>query len=321
MNDFAPPKEETQTIAELDLNLATLDEIDSLPGIGYALAGRILEARPFSSVEDLTRVQGISAVMLERMRNLVTVSIPVIGPAVSEAEPEVEESQPVQPGTPDESVPVIAEFEQAWSEVSEETIEDESAGIPESIESTSPADDLAPEPPPAPTKAPAPATTPAQTQGYAGGDLLWVAMGSSLVTLILAVLLTLGLLAAINGGLRYTRPAELAALESQLGGVQLQAEAMRGDLEGLRGRLDNLEGLSGRVTSVEQVTVGLQEQVQAARSDVDALSEDVTLLGDQLSAMQVAIDSIEAATSRFTTFLQGLADLLNGLPLGQPDGK
>jgi competence protein ComEA len=65
--------------APIDLNLATADELTRLPGIGPALATRILEARdatPFTSVEDLRRVRGVGAAKLERVRPLVTVSPP-----------------------------------------------------------------------------------------------------------------------------------------------------------------------------------------------------------------------------------------------------
>jgi competence ComEA-like helix-hairpin-helix protein len=66
-------------IAPIDLNLATADELTRLPGVGPALAARILEARaaePFTSVEDLRRVRGVGKSKLERMRPLVTVNPP-----------------------------------------------------------------------------------------------------------------------------------------------------------------------------------------------------------------------------------------------------
>ena len=65
--------------APIDLNRATADELTRLPGIGPALAARIIEARdaaPFTSVEDLRRVRGVGAAKLERVRPLVTVSPP-----------------------------------------------------------------------------------------------------------------------------------------------------------------------------------------------------------------------------------------------------
>lgn len=43
----------------LDPNTATVDEIMLLPGVGEVLAERIVEGRPYKSVEDLRRVPGI----------------------------------------------------------------------------------------------------------------------------------------------------------------------------------------------------------------------------------------------------------------------
>jgi competence protein ComEA len=65
----APPPGAREPI---DPNRAAVDELDELPGIGPALARRIVESRsadgPFGSVDDLLRVRGIGPVLLERIR-------------------------------------------------------------------------------------------------------------------------------------------------------------------------------------------------------------------------------------------------------------
>jgi competence protein ComEA len=45
--------------AKLDINTATKDELEKVPGIGETLAGRIIAARPFKSADDLQNVKGI----------------------------------------------------------------------------------------------------------------------------------------------------------------------------------------------------------------------------------------------------------------------
>lgn len=57
----------------IDVNRADAEELERLPGIGPALAARIMEARrarPFTSVEDLARVRGIGSATVERLRGL-----------------------------------------------------------------------------------------------------------------------------------------------------------------------------------------------------------------------------------------------------------
>ena len=60
----------------IDVNHATAEELRRLPGIGPTLSQRIVEVRakqPFRSVEDLSRVRGIGAKTLERLRPHVVV--------------------------------------------------------------------------------------------------------------------------------------------------------------------------------------------------------------------------------------------------------
>jgi competence protein ComEA len=57
----------------VDVNNATQEELEALPGIGPAMAQRIIEGRPYSTVEDLLRVRGIGEVTLEKLRPYVTV--------------------------------------------------------------------------------------------------------------------------------------------------------------------------------------------------------------------------------------------------------
>ncbi|TDD65846.1 helix-hairpin-helix domain-containing protein, partial [Jiangella aurantiaca] len=63
--------------APIDLNTATAAELESLPGIGPALAGRILEWRAqngrFTTIDELREVAGIGEQRFAQLEPLVTV--------------------------------------------------------------------------------------------------------------------------------------------------------------------------------------------------------------------------------------------------------
>jgi len=79
----APPTSNASNAAtpsaqtKLNLNTATLEELDALPGIGPALAQRILDYRSehggFKSVEELKEVRGIGDTLFADLKDLVTV--------------------------------------------------------------------------------------------------------------------------------------------------------------------------------------------------------------------------------------------------------
>jgi DNA uptake protein ComE-like DNA-binding protein len=59
--------------ALVDLNTATAEELEAVPGIGAAYAKKIIDARPYASVKELSK-SGIPAARLRRIEALVTVA-------------------------------------------------------------------------------------------------------------------------------------------------------------------------------------------------------------------------------------------------------
>ncbi len=58
----------------VDINTASESEIESVLGISAADAKKIIDGRPYGSVDDVRHVSGISKSVLDRIRDLITVS-------------------------------------------------------------------------------------------------------------------------------------------------------------------------------------------------------------------------------------------------------
>jgi len=58
----------------VNINTATLEQLETLPGIGPARARLIIEHRTYSSVDDLKRIKSIPGNVIEDLRPLVLVN-------------------------------------------------------------------------------------------------------------------------------------------------------------------------------------------------------------------------------------------------------
>jgi len=69
-----------EEIPKIDLNTATLSQLDGLPGIGPVIAERILELReksgPYKRIEDLMNIRGIGEKKFLKLKDLITVKTP-----------------------------------------------------------------------------------------------------------------------------------------------------------------------------------------------------------------------------------------------------
>ena len=55
----------------IDINFGTTEQLESLPGIGPALARAIIAARPFASAQEISRVRGIGPALVLKLRPLI----------------------------------------------------------------------------------------------------------------------------------------------------------------------------------------------------------------------------------------------------------
>lgn len=131
---------------------------------------------------------------------------------------------------------------------------------------------------------------------------LWYVLGGSMVSAVVAVILSLAILAGINGTLSVERQASVRQLRIQGEVMTTQLDAVGADLESLRNRLQAVEGLSGRMNSLEDQSQLLRDEMDSTITKLGTVETKVSTLSDQMGA-------IEKSVSRFDEFLQGMRTL------------
>ena len=271
-------------------NINTIDTLSlaDLPGIGPALAERIIGNRPYTTIEELLAVKGIGSHSLERLRGLITLE------EIEGAVHHLAEEEPIDQASQTDESPTLEEtsfqveiapfdvFEEpdSFEELEKEMDEKEKVekGKVEKSEEIGPVEKEAVE------KESANLVTRPQAR--------WLAFSGAFLAFILAVALTLGVLTSLNGGLRYASQNQSAALERQITALSSRVDTLTQDIEGLRERVDNLDHLGGRVDELE-------ERLNATEGEIEILSQQLTELQEN--------------TNRFQTFLEDLHELLNDL--------
>ncbi len=79
--------ETAATGGKVNLNTASVAELETLPGVGPARAREIIEGRPYKSVDDLEKIKGLGKARLDALRDHVTIAAPATAPAPSTAKP------------------------------------------------------------------------------------------------------------------------------------------------------------------------------------------------------------------------------------------
>ena len=65
-------KAPTQAVGAVSINDASVDEIASIKGVSRKVAAKIVESRPFETLEQLLKVRGVGEKLFKRIRSHVT---------------------------------------------------------------------------------------------------------------------------------------------------------------------------------------------------------------------------------------------------------
>lgn len=340
----------TQTSPHIvDLNRADLEELSRLPYVGRSLAKKIIAGRPYDKLEDIKRVNGIGQAMFNRLQpHLVLSSPPAEEPeplqtpaaTVPEESPatvtvpaglEIPTEIPATLETPVETYPAAPAEEltattiftspESYQETPVAAVAEEppaEPGLPSEAQETIAESRAEAEPfppytsesavPQAPAGSGAPPTPPRLLKR---SEAFTFGCTGIVITVLLSLLLSLGILAAANGGLRYARAAHVAELERQLTVLNANTDSLRQEIGSLRNRLDALEAISGRIDSLEKETANLHSQVEASANRVEEIKQQVTEINNQINAL-------DRRVGVFDQFLEGLRSLLAGTPAVQP---
>jgi len=305
----------------ININLASKEELLEIPGLGPSYAERILELRPFESLAELTQIRGISANKVEELRAyLTTQSIP------DEAQPQ--DAEPVEAplsDVVDGQVMELSELEEAvvLTEPEEQPIEAEPVKEPEPVFAT-PVEPAAPAAQPEtsqPQAAELPKGSPrqspeiaqaekSQSGGVSRNELILYSAGFAVISIFLAVILSLGILGVVNASLNYPTEAQFIVLQRSFEDLSSQTTVLQQDVASLRTRMDNLETLSGRVSDLEKQTGELA-------TTLDQTNQQLAQIGEQVQQLDERTAKLETDVAKFTQFLDGLRGLLNEL-LAEP---
>jgi len=285
---FSLPEEPGDGKGLVDINTASLRKLITLPGVGRALARRIIDQRPFQSIDDFRQKCRIKDSLWEKLEPNCTLSS-----AQKEGNEAVEHTQDEEVMSQSEHAPPFKESQ---------TLEEPSGQVVSIV----PLAELPPKNEKSTEKE-------SKDQVTASSASWWIALIVGVIVLCLSIVINIGVLTALNGGLRYVSLSDFVIARQEVDSINERLQEVRSDLGSLQERLDNLQGLSGRMDSLESNRIDLMNQLAESKNEVKQVQsniEDVSLKVKQLSDQ---VQETQKQATLFKDFVLGLRKLLETL--------
>lgn len=292
----------------VNFNSASQEELQQIPGIGPVLANNILKARPFSSFEDIQRVNGIGSNMLERLKSKISISEhEKTQPETSPITTVIEEypDEPIENMDPEPELEVTTEIEPSVDEIEDSptnNLEMEEVAIEVNAEEDM--EEARTEPPS--TRVAPPADKPPKTRSVSPGRLFWTVALFSLLTILLSVSCSLGSLWIINGSIRYARAEQITNLKQQSASLESQLKSQMEDINELQTKLEQVDTFKGQIIDIQKSTSQMQTGLSEAVQQMETLSQDIEKLDTNM-------EILEMQSARFQRFMDGLRKLINAV--------
>ncbi len=305
------------------LNQASRVELTRLPGIGPALAERIVNKRPYTNIYDLNSIKGIGEYQVSKLLELTSLdknheqmqglnntgSQSNIGDVGTRGDGPTHDSSEIQSGDHSEFKESLGEksqnirenFTESLTKLSTKTKdirENLEEGISELGETFNEKKQEVRE---SLSEIPEKFEESAKSRG-----LFWTILISNITTGLLTIVLMLLILLVINGSLKYATGSQYNTLNRQTTLLQEQTSELQQDLGTIRSRLVTLEGFGERTVALEKAQLQIILDVENAKTKVDSMYDTVANLSNQVSEQ-------EQKTARIETFLKDLHNLLGGL--------
>ncbi len=131
-------------------------------------------------------------------------------------------------------------------------------------------------------------------------------LGASLVSFVLAVIVTLVVLFGINRTLDFGQHRTVNRLAGDLANLESGMQDLSARLSTMDRRLGEMDSLGGRLATLERELGGLQGEFDSAVAEVDSMR-------GVIADVQQGMDGLDGRVTRLDAFLEGLWSLLGGL--------